>query len=280
MSQVRIVSASQVDTFRTCSLKWHFRHVRKEPERQRAAALVVGSVVDASVKAAVHAVRDGASLDAEALFARAWGDEIGSTQVPIEWPEKGEEATRATAHDLVVSFLARPDLKAWVDRVAAVDVRIDLPVVDPRTGREVPDLRLVGVMDLVERDEHGKVRPLELKTAASRAGYDADSLTRHLQLGLYSEALRRMRPDAAPEVAVDVGLKTKTVAWERRVVTLSDGARRRAVMTVMAVARAMAAGNVYPVSSWACSGSPYSGDICDRWQDAQDALRILDPFAA
>lgn len=279
MGIVRIVSASQVDTFRQCPLKWWFRHVKKEPERQRAAALVVGSVVDAAVKAAVYAVRDGTTPDAEAVFAKAWTEEVGATPVPIEWPEKGEEATKATAHDLVVGFLARPDLKAWVDQVVAVDLRVDLPVVDPRTGREVPDLRLVGVMDLVEKDEHGKVRPLEIKTAASRAGYDADSLARHLQLSLYSDALRRMRPDAADEVAVDVGLKTKSVAWERRVVTLSDAARRRAVMTVLGVARAMATGNAFPVSSWACAGCSYA-EPCERWQDSQYALRVVDPFAA
>lgn len=279
MGIVRIVSASQVDTFRQCPLKWWFRHVKEEPERQRAAALLVGTVVDAAVKAAVYAVRDGLSPDAEALFAKAWGDEVGATPVPIEWPEKGEEATKATAHDLVVSFLARPDLTAWVGRIEAVDVRIDLPVVDPRTGREVPDLRIVGIMDLVERDEHGKVRPLELKTAASRAGYDADSLTRHLQLCLYSDALRRMRPNSADEVAVDVGLKLKTVTWERRVVTLSDGARRRAVMTVLGVARAMAAGNIFPVTSWACSGCAYE-EPCQRWQDSPYALRVVDPFTA
>jgi len=277
MSDVRIISASQVNAFRLCPLQWWFRHIAKEPELRRAAPLVVGSVVDQCIKAAIFDVRDGLVVDAGGLFERAWKGEVEGSKAPIAWGEKGEEAAKATTRDLVGAFLGRPAFKPWVDSVDSVDVRIDLPVVDPRTGQELSHLRLVGVIDIVERDEHGLVHPMEIKTGANRSLLS--ELEGHTQLALYSDSLRRMREGVSDEVSVELGVKTKVVAWERRVVAMSESARRRAVLTTMAVARAMDLGSVFPVSSWACGGCPHR-EACDRWQDDAITLRSFDPFAA
>lgn len=283
MSRMKLLSASQVNGFRTCPLRWHYRYRERAPEESRSGALVVGSVVHAALAMGIHELRSGETrleeLSPGLLFEKAWDAEIDTVNVPITWGSKGEEAAKTTAEGLVSAFLNAEDLRERVARIVDLDVKFEIPVVDPTTDREVPDLRLVGFLDGIERREDGKLVVWEAKTAASRAGYDESSLAVHLQAGLYAHALQYLHgDDASEDVHFRLGLKLKDPVWEDRLVTFGASARKRVLMTVLEVKRAMDSGVAYPSPGWACSGCAYS-KRCSGWQHQMVVRPSVDVFA-
>ena len=107
MSNLRVISASQVETFRTCSLKWWFRHVAKELEQTRAAPLVIGSVVDAAIKAGIYAVREGKwMLHSHFYYFRRLGP----------WERGDEIDDRVLSEGVFVPGRQRPILPTRLDR--------------------------------------------------------------------------------------------------------------------------------------------------------------------
>ncbi len=284
MSDIRILSASQVDMYRTCSLKWHYRHREHLPEEARSGALVLGSAVDVAVKTGIHRVRAGeatvATLKPGDLLREAWDAEVGAQPaLPIVWNEKGEGAAFKTAEALVVAYFNLPDVEARIARIESLDLRFELPVADPWTGKPVPGLGLQGILDVVERTEDGRLRALDLKTAASRAGWAPEDLTWHLQGSIYAWALRTLHGERASDsVAFTVGLKLKEPVWEDRSVVLGAAAQRRALATVLAAARAMEVSPPLPSPSWACPTCPWARP-CAAWQDSPVSTPRRDPFA-
>ncbi len=217
MSDVTILSASQVSGFRQCSLRWHYRYRERAPEETRSGALVVGSVVHAALAMGMREIRSGETrleeLNPDLLFERAWNAELASAGVPITWGSKGEATAKTTAEGLVSAFFNAEDLQERVARIVDLDMKFEIPVVDPHTGREVPNLLLIGFLDGIERREDGKLVVWEAKTAASRAGYDESSLAVHLQAGLYSHALQYLHgDDASDDVHFRLGLKLRSPA--------------------------------------------------------------------
>ena len=284
MGTVTVLSASQVGMYSTCSLKWSFRYRDRAPEEHRSAALVVGSVVDTAIKIGIHLVRSGEvpidQLDSEQIFRDAWAAELAvSPDVPIDWGKKGEEQQRATALAVSKAFLDAEDLSERIGRIHSLDVRFELPVIDSDSGEAVPGLALVGIMDAIERTDRG-LRPLDYKTAASRAGYDEVSLSTHLQGSLYVAALHQLHPSqATDEMAFQVGLKLKQPLVIDRLVEISPAARKRALLTVLHAHRAMDLGVAYPQPSFLCGGCCYRRR-CASWQLRATSPRNRDPFAA
>lgn len=285
MSNFRLLSASQLTTYSTCTQQWAFRYIEKAPEESRAGALVLGSAVDVAIKSLVHQVRAGeatiATVKPKDLLHEAWGAETSSkADVPIDWGEKGEPASLRTAEVLVEAFAKLPDLERRIARITAVDLRFELPVRDPRTGQPVPGLGVQGILDFVERGPHGKLMASDLKTSASRAGWASDDTRWHVQGSVYVWALKELHgDDASDDVAFTIGLKLKEPLWEDRVVHLPEAAQRRVLLSLIAASQSMERATPFPQRSWACAGCAYSRR-CDAWQDAAVVEVRRDPFAA
>ena len=286
MSSIRVVSPTMIDTIRTCPLKARYRYVERLPERAKSGALVLGIAVDVAAKHIVHGLRSGemkyGAVSAGEVLERAWAEEIAKAKdVEINWGERGsEEKARATALALLTAFGQLPDLRQRIDRIVEIDVRFEIPVPDPETGMPRPDVAVQGVLDFIERRPDGRVRPLDLKTAASRAGYEPEDMAVHLQGALYVVALREKYGDqAADEFAVLLGVKVKVPVWEDRLASLGPSAQRRALLTALHAKRLLDLGVAYPVKSWACPSCPYAVP-CASWQDSPAAELRRDPFAA
>ena len=282
MGEITVLSASQVDTFRMCSLKWRFRYIEKAEPEIRSAALVVGSVVDTAIKAGLHQIRHAEvrleELNPEQILADAWEAEVASTTVPILWGKKGEGAARATAQSLVTGYLSREDLQDLAGRLE-LDVRFELPLLDQDLGVHLPEVVIVGILDAVERLPDGRLRPLDWKTASSRANYTS-GLEHHLQGSLYCWALRQLHGDVASSaMRFDVGLKLKEPRWEAFEVELGPVAQRRALGTVHAVYEAMKAGWAFPEPGFMCGGCSYRRR-CLEWTGLTLSESPVDVFAA
>jgi hypothetical protein len=287
MSEIQIISATMVDTIRTCPLKARFRYVDRLPERARSGALVLGIAVDVAAKHIVQGLRTGemqyGTVDAPQLLQRAWDEEIARARdVEVIWGERSsEERGRATATALLTAFAGLPDLQRRVDRIHDVDVRFHLEIPPSVVGCRVGSVAVQGVLDFVEKTPEGKYRALDLKTAGSRAGYEPEDLAVHLQGALYAFALRSLHGDqASDEFAVLLGLKLKVPAWEDRSAILGPSAQKRALLTALHAKRLLDLGIAYPVKNWGCPSCPYAEGPCAAWQDSGAALLRKDPFAA
>src|SRR5439155_1343426 len=113
-----------------------------------------------------------------------------------------------------------------------------------------------------------KLRPLDYKTAANRAGWnDPSDIQELMQAGLYPWALHQLHGDAAAdEMAYLIGFKTKEAVWEDREVVLGEPHRRRALLTALQLARAMSAGFRWPTPNFTCPSCSFR-DRCRLWQD-------------
>lgn len=285
MSDFRLLSASQLTTYSTCTQQWAYRYLEKAPEESRAGALVLGSAVDVALKTLVHQVRAGeaaiATVKPKDLLHEAWGAETSvKPDVRIDWGEKGEPASLRTAEALVEAFAKLPDLEVRIARIVSVDLRFELPILDPRTGQPVPGLGVQGILDFVERDAGGKLRALDLKTAGSRAGWSPDDTRWHVQGSVYAWALKELHgDDASDDVAFHIGFKLKESIWEDRVVYLPAAAQRRVLLSLIAASQSMDRATPFPQKSWACPGCAYTRR-CDAWQETAVIEVQRDPFAA
>lgn len=284
MSNFRLLSASQLTTYATCTQQWAFRYIEKAPEESRAGALVLGSAVDVAIKTLVHQVRAGeatiATVKPKDLLHEAWGAETSSKpDVPIDWGEKGEPANLRTAEALVEAFAKLPDLEQRIARITAVDLRFELPVPDPRTGLPVHGLGVQGVLDAVERVD-GRLRALDWKTAASRAGWGPVDTRWHVQGSVYAWALKELHgDDASADVAFAIGMKLKEPVWEDRVVHLPEAAQRRVLLSLVAASQSMDRATPFPQPGWMCGGCAWARR-CDTWQETAVIEIRRDPFAA
>ena len=284
MSEFRILSASQLDTYRTCSLKWAFRYLEKAPEESRSGALVFGTALDVTIKTLVHQVRAGeatiATVKPRDVLHEAWSAEaVATPDLPIAWGDKGEAANLKTAEALVEAFARLPDLEERIARIVSIDLRFELPVPDPRTGRPVPGLGVQGILDAVER-VNGRLRALDWKTSASRTGWAPEDLRWHVQGSVYAWALKELHGEEASEdVAFAIGLKLKKPVWEDRVASFPKAAQDRALLSLIAASQSMDRATPFPQPGWMCGGCGYARR-CDRWQEEAELEVRRDPFAA
>lgn len=283
MSNFRLLSPSQLTCYSTCSMQWAYRYLEKAPEESRSGALVFGTAIDVTIKTLVHQVRAGevtlGKLKPKDVLHEAWTAETAAKpDLPIAWGEKGETANLKTAEALVEAFARLPDLEQRIARIVSVDLRFELPVPDPRTGRRVPGLGVQGILDAVERVD-GRLRALDWKTAASRAGWGPEDLRWHVQGSVYAWALRELHgDDAGDDVAFAIGLKLKEPAWEDRLAPFPKAAQDRVLLALIAAAQSMDRATPFPQPGWMCGGCAYARR-CDSWQSTTSMDVRADPFA-
>jgi putative RecB family exonuclease len=248
------LSASQVNAYLGCPLKYRFRYVDRIPPPWRPAALAFGGSVHAAAEW-LHkeriAGRQPTAEEVLRIFNADWFAQnldplvFGDRESKDELTEKGQ-AMLATYVEAIDGAVPR-----------SVEERFEIDLVDPVTG-EVFDLRLVGVVDLVEED--GTV--VDLKTAA-RVVSQAD-LDRHLQLSIYALAAF-VETGAVPKLRLDVLLKTKVPRLDRRSTTRSLDDLGWTARLVHGVGRAIENGHFFPNPSWRCTECEYFGN-CQAWQ--------------
>ena len=134
------VSASRLNTFTQCRLKFFFRYV-EELEKPKTPALHVGSVIHSALKTWNKARWRKEPLTLIQLhqeFAKAWVDQ---EEDPVEW-EDDETDHMATAWRLLETYI-RESPVVVNDRPEAVEVPVEADL-----GRDLP--KLVGILDLVQ----------------------------------------------------------------------------------------------------------------------------------
>jgi len=170
------VSASRLNTFLQCRLKFYFRYVQ-ELKKPKTAALHVGSAVHAVLKAWSKARWLGKPLMLKELheeFSKAWADD---SEGPVVW-EDDEADEKATGWRLCETYLRECRIPTDIKPDA-----VEVPVEADLSGHGLP--RLIGILDLVQQG-----RIIDYKTASSTPNAEKVVHTTEVQTSSYGVLYR------------------------------------------------------------------------------------------
>lgn len=248
------LSVSQVQTYLGCPLQYRFRYVEKIPPPWRPSALVFGSSVHAAVEWFHRERLAGKTPTPEATAAVFAADWFAQNLEPVVFPEKESKEILAEKGKALVALYVSEHGDALP---ALIEDRFEIDLTDPETG-EVFDIRLRGVIDLVEQD--GTL--VELKTAART--FDTGSLERHLQLSTYA-LVRFLATGEIPKLRIDALLKTKVPRLERLPASRTIEDLAWTTRLIESVAFAIRSGCFFPNPSWKCPECEYFAH-CQKWR--------------
>jgi putative RecB family exonuclease len=251
---VEPVSVSQVQTYLGCPLQYRFRYIDKIPPPWRPAALAFGSSVHAAVEWFHRERLAGRSPEPEAVAKMFDADWFAQNLEPVVFSEKESKETLAEKGRELVRLYAE-QVDGTLPRL--IEDRFEIDLVDPETG-EIFDVRLRGVIDLVEED--GTL--VELKTAART--FDVGSLERHIQLSTYA-LVRLLATGTIPPLRIDALLKTKASRLERLPATRTVEDLAWTARLILSVAQAIRSGCFFPNPSWRCGECEFLAH-CQKWR--------------
>jgi len=250
----RTISVSRVNAYLACPLKYRFQYVDQIPRPWRVAAMAFGSSVHSAVEWFHRERLADRSTDLEAVLKVFDADWYAQNVEPLVFSERESKDSLAEK--------GRNMLQLYVEstngvKPVAVEQFFEIDLADPETG-EVLDLRLRGVIDLVEEGE----TLVDLKTAGRTL--EQGGLERHLQLSTYALAFFLLH-GSIPKLRLDMLLKTTKPRLERHPTTRSIEDLGWAARLIHEVALAIETEHFFPNPSWRCTECEYFAH-CQQWR--------------
>ena len=249
-------SASALKSFLMCPWKFRLQYVEGAVPEFRPSAMVLGRAVHqalAEYHLAVQAKRPCPETRVLEHLDAAMDSE-GKGKIPIRFKDgEGLDGLRKTGKGLVEVYVKQAEFR----KIVAIEQPFRASLIDPRTGEEL-EPKLVGVFDLIEKDEEGNVSVVEIKTAARK--WSAGQIDLDLQTSLYSEAV--VQAGLVPEgqearIEYRVLVKNKTPVLDRQFAVTTPGDRKMAVTIAVDALNAIERDSFYRNPSWACSGCSF-----------------------
>jgi putative RecB family exonuclease len=261
------VSHSQIFTYLNCSLKYRFMYVEARPPERLSIALPFGKSIHASLERQYRVMKENQRWEPLGVllnyFEHHINLELDQTEVPIVF--KKETPDRDAVIDLGIAMLEA--FHEGVDLIGFEILEIERPL-SARLYTEdgLPtDLKLIGVLDLVLKDEAGRIIAVDNKTASkpyAQATVDDDN-----QLTCYSYLLasnRYVAPTAEVHCRLDVLRKLKTPKLEFYHTARTADQRRRFAKLASAVLAGIENKVFIPQPSWMCADCSYQ-NACRTW---------------
>lgn len=231
----------------------------------RPAAMLFGSAIHAAIARYYKGVQKKGKPEPLALhqdlFHDYWNWETEDTGIPIAYKGGQNKNSMLTEGQLIVkTFYENVDPM----EVVAVEEPLSAPLYDE--DGNLTDFNLIGIVDLIEKDQKGNVITVDHKTAAR--AYTEDKVTQDLQMTCYSylACANKLVPSKSETLhRFDVLVKLKK---EPRLdlyhTTRTAADRKRLAKTISRVLKGIEAGVFFPNPSWMCSGCQYS-QACGDW---------------
>jgi len=261
------VSHSQIFTYLNCSLKYRFMYVEARPQERVSIALPFGTSIHASLERYYRSLKEKGVKEPLGVllnyFEHHINLEMDRTDIPIVF--KKETPDRDAVIDMGNAML---EVFHENENLSGFEI---LEIERPLSARlytdegQPTDLKLIGVLDLVLKDEAGRIIAVDNKTAAkpySQATVDDDN-----QLTCYAYLLaanRLVAPTADVHGRMDVLIKTKTPKLKHYPTIRTAHHRRRFAKLAGAVLAGIDARIFVPCKTWLCSDCQYAG-ACEAW---------------
>jgi hypothetical protein len=233
------LSPSRLDGWFRCQQQWRYIYldgIRRAPS----IALAFGKAFDETANEVYgHKGLTGDTLpvqDVQSIFAGYWDKEA---QHVSDWSDDGEAADRGALLDSGVGIASK-----WRDEIAqhvqpiAIQERVEIPAVDPRTGDA---FTVLGFVDLIG-EANGQRFIADAKT--SKRKWSPDQAIRSLQPAIYSQGT------GLSAFQFHVGVRTKTPAVQNVTIDVTDTDRDFAIKRILIARRqithAMKTGDFLP----------------------------------
>ena len=253
------ISVSQINLYRTCSLKYRFQYIDELPKLTRPAALVFGSAAHAALEWLHKARKAGAQPRLEDLlrvFEADWHAQC--LDVEILFPDTSAAQFLVKGKELLSAYYHRPSRP-----VQDAEVFFQVPLVNPATG-EVLDVPLRGVMDLIEAD--GTL--IEFKTSLRRV--PVAELPDQVQLTAYSYAYELLFGRAPTALQLVNLVRTRQPTIEVHKTGRDKQDYERLFYLAKEVHRGIQTGVFIPNRGcWLCKDCEYERD-CREWTGNED----------
>lgn len=239
------LSVSQISCYLGCPRKYRFRYLERWPPERRSADMALGSAVHSAI-AWWEEERIAGKLRTREEVMRTlradWSAEVSTGLLDVQGDALGQ--LRVLGEQLVGVYLDR----FQGELPAAVEQRFEVPICDPRSGRELP-IPLVGYFDQVRRGGVGEIKTTSRKSSPS---------TWMLQLSAYSYATRVLTGER-PLMRVIQLIKGKVPQVEVEELTVAAVQEAWFCEVASEVYEAIAAGAFFPSPSWMCGRCEYRG---------------------
>ena len=261
------ISHSQIFTYLNCSLKYRFMYVEARPQERVGIALPFGTAIHASLERQYRVMKEKQRWEPLGVllnyFEHHINLELDQTDIPIVF--KKETPDRDAVIDMGIAML-----EAFHETVDLTGFEI-LEIERPLSARlytedgKPTDLKLIGVLDLVLKDEAGRIIAVDNKTASKP--YAQATVDDENQLTCYAYLLAANRyvfPTAEVHCRLDVLRKLKTPKLEQYHTVRTADQRRRFAKLASAVLAGIENKVFIPQPSWMCADCPFQ-DACKAW---------------
>jgi len=261
------ISHSQIFTYLNCSLKYRFQYVEQRPQERLSIALPFGSAIHSSIERYYRTLKDRGVLEPLGVLQEVFEEyinlELDHSDIPIVYKKEtpDRKATVEMGKALLKAFHEETDIAG----MEVVDVELPLSATLYTDDREPTDLKLIGVLDLVLRNEQGQIIAVDNKTASKP--YAQETVDDDNQLTSYAYLLAANRyvfPTADVACRLDVLRKLKTPKLEHYHTVRTANHRRRFAKLAGAVLSGIDARIFIPCKTWLCSDCQYI-NACEAW---------------
>ncbi len=249
------LSASQINLYIQCGLKYRFQYVDLIPRPFKSSGLIFGSVVHSTIDWFHKQRKMGKQVSLETLgkiLGADWFCQKLDNEIRYKEGEE-ENALLLTAKEMLNLYFHSP-----LNGVLDAEYPFRVPLINPVTGENL-EVVLEGFIDLIEE---GDVLT-EFKTSAKTM--DPQNLSDILQLTIYSYAYRTLFAKEPQTLRVINFVKTRTP----KMVILETGRDKkdyeRLFHLVKEVLRGIRSGIFFPRQSFMCKDCEYEA-FCQKWE--------------
>jgi len=261
------ISYSQIFVYLSCSLKFKFMYVEKRPHERLSAALPFGSAIHASIARFYRSLKDNGSIEPlpvlQELFEDGFRMDLDRAEIPVLY--KKEAPDRESLINMGKSLLKTFHESVDIQGMEIADVELPLTAnLYTETG-QATEFKLIGIVDLLLRNQAGELIAVENKTAAkpkSQSTVDDD-----LQFTSYSYLLAANKfvfATSPVHCRMDVlrKLKNPKLEFYETVRTAQD--RKRFAKIANAVLVGIENKVFIPTKSYFCSDCQFI-KACESW---------------
>jgi RecB family exonuclease len=256
------LSISQINLYRTCSLKYRFQYLDQLPRLVQSANMVFGSAIHKALEWLHKERRNGRNPPLDEVlrvFEGDWHAQLLGGEVVFP-DDDGRDKFIHKGKELVAQYYHLPQKP-----VRDAEVYFQLPLTNPATG-EVLDVPLRGVIDLVCADDTID----EFKTAAKRVS--VSDLPDHLQLTTYSYAFELLYGRTPKDLRLITLLRTKNPDIDVQVTGRTKEDYERLFHIAKETLKGIRAGVFIPNRGcWLCSSCEFDPD-CRAWTGNEEEV--------
>jgi len=259
------ISHSQIFTYLNCSLKYYFSYVEGRMPEHRPAAMLFGSAIHAAIARYYKGVQKKGKPEPlsllQDLFHDYWNWQVEDTGIPVAYKDGSDkDSMLAEGQRLVLIFYKN------AEPMEVIGVEEPYSSVLYDEDGNPSDMKLIGIVDCIQRDDKGNLIIIDHKTAAR--GYSKDKIEQDLQMTVYSYLVcaNRMVPaksDTAHRFDVLVKLK-KEPRLDIYHTTRTAANRRRLAKMISRVLKGIEAGVFFPNPGWMCADCQHAS-ACVNW---------------